>query len=91
MFKHEISPDKVYPNSKEGVLSLLREESTINIPADNNQITVESDPYVDGVWKVDIDPKTNDEDNVVIVYLAGYFDPLGEKRIENDWECGSTL
>ena len=61
---------KVYPDSKSGVLDLLREESTLNIPEDNNQITVESDPYVEGVWKVDLDPKTNDDDNVVIVYLA---------------------
>ena len=83
--------EKVYPDSKVGVLSLLREESTINIPEDDNQITVEADPYVAGVWKVDIDPKTNDEDNVVIVYLAGYPDPWGNKRDVNDWECGTTL
>ena len=82
---------KVYPDSKVGVLSLLREESTINIPEDDNQITAEADPYVAGVWKVDIDPKTNDEDNVVIVYLAGYPDPWGSKRDINDWECGNTL
>ena len=83
--------EKVYPNSKEGTLSLLREESTINLPEDNNNINVESDPCVEGVWKVDIDPKTNDEDNVVIVYLAGYVDPWGMKRIVNDWESGRIV
>ena len=80
--------EKVYPDSKSGVLDLLREETTINIPEDNNQITVESDPCVEGVWKVDLDPKINDDDNVVIVYLAGYVDPWGMKRIVNDWETG---
>ena len=80
--------EKVYPDSKSGVLDLLREETTINIPEDNNQITVESDPCVEGVWKVDLDPKNNDGDNVVIVYLAGYVDPWGMKRIVNDWETG---
>ncbi len=83
-----IDQEKVYPDSKSGVLALLREETTINIPEDNNQITVQSDPVVEGVWKIDIDPKKNNEDNVVIVYLAGYVDPWGMKRDVNDWETG---
>ena len=83
-----IDQEKVYPDSKSGVLALLREETTINIPEDNNQITVQSDPVVEGVWKIDIDPKKNDEDTVVIVYLAGYVDPWGMKRDVNDWETG---
>ena len=83
-----IDQEKVYPDSKSGVLALLREETTINIPEDNNQITVQSDPVVEGVWKIDIDPKKNDEDNVVIVYLAGYVDPWGMKGDVNDWETG---
>ena len=83
-----IDQEKVYPDSKSGVLALLREETTINIPEDNNQITVQSDPVVEGVWKIDIDPKKNDQDNVVIVYLAGYIDPWGMKRDVNDWETG---
>ena len=80
--------EKVYNDSKEGVLSLLRDETTVNIPEDNNQITADPDPCVEGVWKVDIDPKTNNEDNVVIVYLAGYVNPWGMKRIVNEWETG---
>ena len=80
--------EKVYPDTKTGVLNLLREETTINIPEDNDQITVEPDPEVEGVWKVDIDPKTNDGDNVVIIELAGYVDPWGRKRIVNDWGTG---
>lgn len=83
-----IDQEKVYPDSKSGVLALLREETNINIPEDNNQITVQSDPVVEGVWKIDIDPKKNDQDNVVIVYLAGYVDPWGMKRDVNDWETG---
>ena len=83
-----IDQEKVYPDSKSGVLALLREETTINIPEDNNQITVQPDPVVEGVWKIYIDPKTNDEDNVVIVELAGYSDPWGRKRITNDWATG---
>ena len=86
-----LEQEKVYPDSKAGALSLLREESTINIPEDNDQISVESDPHVEGVWKVDIDPKTNEDDNVVIVYLAGYVDPWGRKRMFNDWESGNTF
>ena len=86
-----IDQEKVYPNSKVGVLSLLREESNINMPEDNNQINVVSDPSVEGVWKVDIDPKINDGDNVVIVELAGYVDPWGIKRIVNDWELGNFI
>ena len=80
--------EKIYPDSKEGTLALLREESTINLSEDNNNINVESDPCVEGVWKVEIDPETNDDDNVVIVYLAGYVNPWGMKRIVNDWESG---
>ena len=83
-----IDQEKVYPDSKSGVLALLREETTINIPEDNDKISVESDPDVEGVWKVDIDPQMNDEDNVVIVELAGYVDPWGRKRIVNDWATG---
>tara|TARA_Y100000992_G_scaffold287530_1_gene240401 strand:+ start:244 stop:510 length:267 start_codon:yes stop_codon:yes gene_type:complete len=86
-----IDQEKVYPNSKVGVLSLLREESNINMSEDNNQINVVSDPSVEGVWKVDIDPKINDGDNVVIVELAGYVDPWGIKRIVNDWELGNFI
>ena len=83
--------EKVYPNSKIGTLNLLRKESNINMPEDNDQINVVPDPYVEGVWKVDIDPKINDGDNVVIVYLAGYVDPWGRKRIVNDWELGNFI
>ena len=91
MSEQAFEQEKVYPDSKEGVLSLLREESTINIPEDNNKVSVESDPHVEGVWKVDIDPKINDDENVVIVYLAGYIDPWGRKRIVNDWETGNIF
>ena len=88
MFEQSLEQEKVYPDSKEGVLALLREESTINIPEDNNKVSVKPDPHVEGVWKVDIDPKVNDGENVVIAYLAGYTDPWGSKRIVNDWETG---
>ncbi|MAJ90030.1 MAG: hypothetical protein CMD08_01995 [Flavobacteriales bacterium] len=83
--------EKVFPDSKAGVLDLLREESNINMPEDNNQVNVVPDPWVEGVWKVDIDPKINDGDNVAIVYLAGYADPWGIKRIVNDWELGNFI
>ena len=80
--------EKIYPDTKEGALALLREESSINIYDDNNKINATSDPYVEGVWRIELDPKKNDGNNVVIVYLAGYVDPWKRKRIINDWEEG---
>ena len=82
--------DKVYPDTKAGVLSLLREESTFNIPESDDDVEVECDGFVKGVWSVKLDPDLNDGDSIVIVYLAGYTDPWGTKRIENDWESGSS-
>lgn len=82
---------KKYNDTKEGALSCLRDESTIELPDDNNKIVVEPDPHVEGVWKVDIDPKINDGDNIVIVYLSGFKDPFGVIREFNDWETGTSV
>ena len=77
---------KVYPDTKEGVLSCLREESTLVIPNNNLEIEVEADPYVSGVWKVFLDPQQKEECDFAVVYLAGYRDSWGDKREFNDWE-----
>ena len=79
-----------YDDSKEGVISCLREESTFVLPASDLDIDAEYDPYVQGVWKVGLDPEKNGGDSVVIVYLAGFRDPLGETREFNDWEAGEA-
>ena len=82
---------KKYSDTKEGVLNCLREESTIELPDDNNEIVVEPDPCVEGVWKVNLDPNWNDGDDTVIVYLSGFKDPFGDIREFNDWETGTSV
>lgn len=77
---------KIFPDTKEGVLSCLREESTLIIPSNDLEIEVEADPYVPGVWKVFLDPQPKEECEFAVVYLAGYRDPWGDKREFNDWE-----
>ncbi len=82
---------KKYNDTKEGALNCLRDESTIELPDDNNKIVVEPDPCVEGVWKVNLDPNWNDGDDTVIVYLSGFKDPFGVIREFNDWETGTSV
>ena len=47
---------------------------------------VHPDPQVEGVWAADFD----DEDKTrVVVYLAGYKEPMGNIRSHNDHEEGT--
>jgi hypothetical protein len=70
--------DKKYPNSAQGALMMLQNDSQgLNLKG----ATVKPDPSVQGVWKVSLtDGKS------VIVYLAGHADPFGRIRSMNDFE-----
>ena len=77
---------KIFPDTKEGVLSCLREASTLVIPTSNLVIEAEADPYISGVWKVFLKSQPKEECKFAVVYLAGYRDSWGDKREFNDWE-----
>lgn len=84
----DYNPSKVYPDSKDGVKSYLmsgevnkRYQKLLASP----KARFKPDPSVDGVWAVDLEDGTR-----IIVYLAGYREPSGNKRERNDWEEGET-
>jgi len=70
-------PYKVYPDTKAGVIEMLKADSCFVIPENPK---VKRDPQVQGVWKIWLDG------GCAIVYLAGYDDPWGNTRKENDFE-----
>ena len=76
---------KVYPDTSHGAISMLIEESTI----DMTDSTAKPDPIVCGVWEVK--HPNDDEGHRSIVYLAGYKDPWGKTREHNDWETESNV
>lgn len=71
---------KVYPDSPEGVQAFLTDFTTISV-YDMEHSMVASDPEVSGVWQVLFPDKSH-----AIIYLAGYPDPYGNVRSENDFE-----
>lgn len=77
--------DKKYPDSKEGAVQMLRDDTRLKL---SDKPRGRSDPYVEGVWLISLDPTENDGNDCVIVYLAGYRDPFGRIRERNDFECG---
>ena len=78
--------ETIYSDTKEGVLSFLRKETHITLPESDENIFATPDPCIEGVWKVDIDSRINDEHDVILVYLAGYKNSWGKIRTYNDWE-----
>ena len=77
---------KIYPDTIYGVEAMLAEHCTLDIKG----ATYQADPQVLGVWLITLDiedPKVGQEVDI-IVYLAGYPDPWGDKREHNDFECG---
>jgi hypothetical protein len=77
------SPETVYPDTREGVVAMLQADSQgLNLRR-TNIASVDRDPSVNGVWKVDLKDGTR-----IICYLAGYPDAMGRKRPHNDFEVG---
>lgn len=81
--------DKIYPDTVSGVLELLRDETSVKLPASG--VRVEPDSFDSGVWKVSLDPAYNEGCDTIVVYLAGYSDRLGRRRVINDWELGNSV
>jgi hypothetical protein len=76
--------NKIYPNTKEGALAMLKADSQgLNISS-QNIASILRDSSVAGVWKVSLKDGMR-----VICYLAGYQDATGSKRLSNDFEVGS--
>lgn len=74
---------KKYPDTRAGVIQMLKDESDLNL-SPTNIVRVISDPQVDGVWKIVA------KDFSCIAYLAGYKEPFGRTRSENDFEVGDA-
>jgi hypothetical protein len=72
-------PVKRYSDTRAGVLQYLRDDSSLDLRPTNIR-SVSIDNQVEGVWEVML------SDCQVIVYLAGYKDPWGRTRTENDFE-----
>jgi hypothetical protein len=81
------SIDKVYPNTRNGVLEYMQYgyNKSFLRKLDLPTCKVHADPQVDGVWAVD----SMASGFRCIIYLAGYNDPWGQKRTNNDNEEGS--
>jgi hypothetical protein len=78
--------EAVFPDSKGGVLGYLKDDTTLKWKKGAVDVKFVADPQVEGVWKVSVDPKLNDGVTDIIVYLAGYKDPMGKIRQRNDFE-----
>ena len=82
--EEDVAREKVYPNSSRGAKEMLSDLSTW----DTTEAKAIPDPEVEGVWLVKNifgkdDPSQTGQ---AIVYLAGYRDPWGEIRKDNDFE-----
>lgn len=78
--------EAVFPDTKGGVLGYLKDDTTIKWKKGATDVKFVMDPQVEGVWKVSVDPILNNGITDVIVYLAGYKDPMGKIRMYNDFE-----
>ena len=69
---------KAYQNTEKGVEQFLNEAIRFNTVGAKYEI----EPGPEGVWKV----TSKGRGRVVIVYLRGYRDSFGNKRVFNDTE-----
>lgn len=69
----------IYANTEDGVKEYLRDECTLQL--DYARATFRQDPSVTGVWLVQCIGGLN-----IVVSLAGYSDPFGNTRPDNDFE-----
>jgi hypothetical protein len=79
--------DRIYPDTADGVLAMLRDSCSLDLDG----ATCQPDPWVRGVWLVtlaDADQAAPGDPQDVLAYLAGYPDPLGDRRAFNDFEVG---
>ena len=74
-----------YPDTKEGVIQMLKNDASPSLVKDLNLATavIEPDNAAEGTWSVD-SMKTGDR---VVVYLSGYKDPQGRVREYDDFEA----
>lgn len=75
----EDTATKKHPDTKQGAIDYLREESTLDLSGD---IHGKPDSSVEGVWML----WNHEKSWTAIVYLAGYKDPFGHIRESNDFE-----
>ena len=85
IFNEELE-QTIYPNTEAGVIQYLENESDDRWLRDFDfeACHIHQDPQVDGVWAVD----DHEQGVRVIVYLAGYKEPMGNIRKLNDHEEG---
>ena len=69
-----------FPDTGEGAIACLQEESVLELLAGDPEVTTKPDPSVEGVWLV------SNKNWKAIVYLGGYKDPFGKIREDNDFE-----
>jgi len=81
-----------YPDTARGVQQMLVKDSTLS-NKDLEGAVFTPDPWVKGVWKVQLARVADDgwETTAVIAYLAGYPDPWGDIRDDNDFEASDDV
>jgi hypothetical protein len=76
---------KIYPDTAAGARAFMLDEGF-----DCSEAIATADPWVRGVWDLDLSECPIEDDGELvtsfIVYLAGYPDPWGNMRQENDFE-----
>lgn len=73
---------QVYPDTRDGVLQMLKDNADLEVVAFLKDARVWRDPSVQGVWLIELD----DKKRRVVAYLAGYRDAMARRRNENDFE-----
>lgn len=76
----------VYPDTADGFLAMLNADSMLTLRRADCRV-IEADPQVAGVWRLEL-LKPQHGVVEVIGYLAGYPDPFGRTRTDNDFEKG---
>lgn len=86
----EAAPKRRFPDTSAGAVECLLSMADTSIKA-NNIRAAYPDPQVDGVWEILFKTPILGGDTKAIVYMAGYREPNGEIRRDNDFETGTEL
>lgn len=71
-----------YNDTKSGCIEFIKKESLLKITKNSNFYP---DPSVEGVWKI-TNLKCSWGVTTAIIYMAGYKNPWGKIRNDNDFE-----
>lgn len=77
-----------FSDTSHGAVNCLLSMANANIKLDNIKAAY-PDPQVEGVWEILFKKPLRDGSTKAIVYMAGYREPYGNIRVENDFETGT--